>query len=77
MSYYDVNIKDFGIGLRKIRISKGLSQDDLESRCGSYKYYISNIENGKGNPSLKTISSILESLDMTMQDFYNELNQEV
>ena len=55
--------------LKKIRIEKGLSQEDLAEKIGSTRQYISNVENGK-TLSLKMIDKIVEALGIEAAELF-------
>lgn len=50
----------FGSIIKRERIHKGLSQEDLASLSGTSKTYISRIENDKIEPELHTLHKIVE-----------------
>jgi len=52
---YAIEIEEFGKRLRQIREGRGLSQLDLELRCGLNRTEISRIENGHKNIEFFTI----------------------
>jgi len=53
-----------GDRLREIRVSKNLSQGDIEARTGLLRCYISRVENGHTIPSLETLIKIARALEM-------------
>jgi transcriptional regulator with XRE-family HTH domain len=53
-----------GDRLREIRISKNLSQGDIEKRTGLLRCYISRVENGHTVPSVATLEKIARALEM-------------
>lgn len=57
-----------GRNLRRIRKEKGISQGDIVRTLGVGRGFISNIENGKANPTLGTISKIAKALSVPIQD---------
>ena len=57
--------KKFGDKLRKLRKQKGLSQEDLAFKSGLHRTYISDIERGSRNLSLKNIEKIAKALGMS------------
>jgi len=57
--------KKFGDRLREIRKQKGLSQEGLAFKCGLHRTYISDIERGSRNISLKNIERIARSLGIS------------
>ena len=54
--------KQFGKKVREIRVKKGLSQGDVSRRLNLHRSYISGIERGVRNPSLKVIQKIAKAL---------------
>ncbi len=56
--------KQFGKKVREIRIKKGLSQGDIGRRLKLHRTYISGIERGVRNPSLKVVQKIAKSLNV-------------
>jgi len=61
-----VNIqKKFGDKLREIRKEKDLSQEKLAFKCGLHRTYISDIERGSRNVSLKNIEKIAKALGIS------------
>lgn len=43
----------------------GISQEELAHRAGLHRTYISDIEHGARNPSLKTLSRLADALELT------------
>ncbi|AGY41548.1 transcriptional regulator Cro CI family [Mesoplasma florum W37] len=54
--------------LRKIRSSKGLTQEELGFRCGISKNYISDFERGRRNITIKILQKLIEGLETTPQE---------
>lgn len=50
--------KKLGNNLKRIRTEKGISQGDIARELGVSRGFISNIENGKTNPTLATIAKL-------------------
>lgn len=55
----------FGDKLRELRKQKGLSQEDLAFKSGLHRTYISDIERGSRNVSLKNIEKIAKALGIS------------
>ncbi len=53
-----------GKNINKIRVKKGLSQGDISRASGMDRGYISNLENGRKNPTLYNIERIAKILDV-------------
>ena len=58
----------FGENLKRIRTKKGISQGDIARTLEVHKGYISNIENGKTNPTLATIAKLAKAIDVPLRD---------
>ena len=46
----------------------GISQEELAHRAGLHRTYISDIERGARNPSLKTLSRLAEALELATSE---------
>lgn len=52
----------FGKNMKRIRAKKEMSQGDIARALEVDRGYISNIENGKKNPTLATVAKIANAL---------------
>ncbi|OGH94280.1 MAG: transcriptional regulator [Candidatus Magasanikbacteria bacterium RIFOXYD2_FULL_41_14] len=59
----DIQTK-FGNRLRELRKQKSLSQEDLAFKSGLHRTYISDIERGSRNLSIKNIEKIAKALGL-------------
>lgn len=59
--------KKLGENLRKLRLKKNMSQGDLATALSVDRAYISNIENGRMNPTLSTLEKIAGALDISIE----------
>lgn len=57
-----------GQNLKKIRTQKKMSQGDIARNLGVDRGYISNIENGKRNPTLATIDKLAKALGVSADE---------
>ena len=60
--------KKVGDNIRALRIEQNLSQGAVARALGLDKSYISHVENGNKNPTLKTIEKIARILKVTVND---------
>ncbi|MAF35995.1 DNA-binding protein [archaeon] len=60
--------KKLGENLRKWRTKKNMSQGDLATALNVDRAYISNIENGRMNPTLATLEKIARALDISTSE---------
>ena len=59
-----------GTTIRRIRLDRGLSQEEFSQITGVHRTYISPLENGFKNPSISTIHGMLKSLDISLCEFF-------
>lgn len=59
--------------IRRLRIAKGLSQEELAEKANLDRTYISGVERAVRNISLNSLSLIIDALDMTNAEFVNAL----
>ena len=57
-----------GARIRELRLSKGLSQEELGFLCDTYTSHISRIERGDNNTSLEILARISAGLGVTLKD---------
>lgn len=57
--------KKLGDNLKRIRTEKGLSQTDVANSLGVSRGFVSNIESGKRNPTLSTITRLANAVGVT------------
>lgn len=62
--------KKLGENVKKIRMGKGITQTQLGKNIGVDKSFISNIENGKSNPTLSTITSLAKALEVSINELW-------
>ena len=55
-------LRDFGAAVRALRDEAGLSQEDLAHRAGLDRTYVSGVERGVRNPTLKVIDRLAQAL---------------
>ena len=65
-----------GSRIQEIRTKKGITQDQLSEKIGISPKYLSSIERGKENPTLKTILSLAHSLSVKPDGFFIHLEIE-
>ena len=61
-----MKFEDLGLRIAKIRESKNLSAYELNLRIGKDASYINKLENGKINPSFKTLLQICDALSISI-----------
>ena len=58
--------------IREIRLKKGVSQEKLASLCNLDRTYISSIERGNRNISIKVLEKISIALNVKISELCNE-----
>lgn len=66
----------FGKTIRKIRLSKNISQEKFADLCNLHRTYISDIELGKRNVSLENIGKMASALDMNISELFQEVESD-
>lgn len=62
----------FGMRVRELRKSKGLSQESLALECGLDRSYIGGVERGERNISLLNICRIADALSVPASELFKE-----
>lgn len=65
-----VVLKRFGEKVRSLRKERGMSQEKFAELCGLDRTYISGIERGTRNVSLKNIEAIAHALEISKSDLF-------
>ena len=65
----------FGASIRKLRLKKGLSQRTLAERSDLDVTYISGIERGVRNPSLKSLETLAMGLGCSISETCKDLDK--
>ncbi|MEW5798330.1 MAG: helix-turn-helix domain-containing protein [Bacteroidota bacterium] len=63
-------LSHFGLVVKELRRKKQLSQEELANRCSLHRTYITDIEHGTRNVSLKNISKIAHALGESLHDVF-------
>lgn len=69
----DICVK-LGRRVRLLRDSKGISQEFLANHADINRVNLSRIENGKADPTLRTLRAIAHVLDLTVSELLSELD---
>jgi len=62
---------EFGQHIRRMRALQGSTQEELAHRAGVHVTYLSGIERGLRNPSLKYIRGIAEALGASTAELFS------
>jgi transcriptional regulator with XRE-family HTH domain len=61
-------LRQIGKNIRKYRLKRNLTQLDLGAACGFEESSIGRLETGKTNPTIKTLLTIANALNVTLSD---------
>ncbi len=61
-----MDYETLGKNIRKIRLLRGMRQEDLAEKCDCSHSHIGHIENHRGIPSLEMVVNIANALDVTV-----------
>ena len=64
----DAYVSAFGAHIRALRHERALSQEEVAHRAGLHVTYLSGIERGKRNPSLKNLRRIARALGVPVAE---------
>ena len=67
---------DIGRKIKRLRIAKQLTQEELAIRCELSKGFISQVENDLTSPSIATLIDILDTLGTKSARIFNENKNE-
>ena len=75
MENYENIIKLIAQNIKRIRISKGLSVQEVAYRCDIERSNLSRLEAGKTNMTVKTICLICSALNVEITDVIREIEE--
>ncbi|WP_176215256.1 helix-turn-helix domain-containing protein [Cytobacillus gottheilii] len=67
----------FGLAVKKFRVSKNISQEKFAEIVGLHRTYISEVERGTRNVSLINIVKIAEGLEIKTSELFLEIEKEI
>lgn len=62
----------FGKRVRELRLSRGLSQEELGAHAGVHRTYIGMIERAEKNITLENIKKIADALGVSINSLFKE-----
>lgn len=65
-----------GEKLRRMRLQRGLTQEEMADRCELSKGFISQVERDLASPSIATLTDMLECLGSSLPAFFNDKGDE-
>jgi transcriptional regulator with XRE-family HTH domain len=58
----------FSKNLKKFRLEKGLSQEELAHECGLHRTYVSSVERGERNISVDNMEKLAIALGVSLRE---------
>lgn len=65
----DINV-EFGQRIKQLRTEQNISQEELGFRSQLSKNYISDVERGRRNVTLKVVQKLAEGLDVSLMELF-------
>ena len=65
------------LNLRRIRVSRGISQDNLALEANVERSYVGYLERGNKNPTVTTLEKIAEALSCDISEFFVPMADDV
>jgi transcriptional regulator with XRE-family HTH domain len=66
-------LQRFGLRIRQLRQAQGYSQEEFAGHCGLDRTYVSGIERGLRNVSLKNIELLAKTLKTPLSELFQGL----
>jgi|TARA_B110000003_G_scaffold76423_1_gene78037 transcriptional regulator with XRE-family HTH domain len=66
-------LKDFGLRVKRLRADRSISQEGLANLSGLDRTYISGLERGIRNPSLKCLAKVAKGLGIELVDLLSSV----
>lgn len=64
----------FGYALRKLRESRGYSQEELAERAGLHRNYVGGVERGERNVALENIVKLAGALSVPPKELFADFS---
>lgn len=65
----------FAFNLRRLRVERGLSQEELAHRTGIDRTYVSHLERLRYNPTIDMVERLAKSLNVEPLELLSQANQ--
>ena len=66
--------KQIGERIKKIRIEKKLTQEQLAWEANVDRTYMNHVENGRKNISIRSLEKIIQALGVSFYDFFKTID---
>lgn len=65
-------VRLFGENVRRLRTAKGLSQEEVAFAAGMKRSYLSDLERGTRNPSVRALGRLADALEIEPAELLKE-----
>lgn len=62
-----------GLRIKELRTTLGLSQEKLAVKAEIDRTYLTGVEQGKRNPSIKSLEKIVNALEVNFSEFFKDM----
>lgn len=62
-----------GLKIKELRNMQGLSQEKLALKAELDRTYLAGVEQGKRNPTLKSLEKIIDALGVSCSEFFKDI----
>lgn len=62
-----------GLRIKELRTSLGLSQEKLALKAEIDRTYLAGVEQGRRNPSIKSLEKIIKALEVNFSEFFKDM----
>ena len=69
-------LNKFGQRIKELRNKQGLSQEALAFKANIDRTYMTGVETGKRNISLRNIQKIIIALDVSFEEFFKNIQRD-
>ena len=66
--------KELGMRIRYLREQKKMTLEDLEFEANVNKNYLSDLERGNRNPTVKVLSRIANALEISLEELFKGIH---
>lgn len=68
--------KKFGAIIRRLRLQKGMSQEQFSDICGLHRTYVGSIERGEKTVTIETANKLAMAFGLTLVQLFRLLEKE-
>lgn len=60
-------LRTIGLAVKEARLERGLTQQEVADLAGVTRYWVTNLELGKGNPTLSSLTAVLGVVGLALR----------